>query len=78
MKSPIYHMVYEILKERGSLTDLDLLNQLNNRLADPISMRDLNRALLRLEINGLATITWISKELRRVELVGAEAGEGGR
>jgi hypothetical protein len=31
-------------------------------------MRDLNRALLRLEINGLVTVTWISKDVRRVEL----------
>jgi DNA-binding HxlR family transcriptional regulator len=78
MKIPLYHMVCEILKERGSLTDLDLLSQINRRLDEPISMRDLNRALLRLEINGLVTVTWISKDVRRVELAAAEAGEGER
>ncbi len=49
-------------------TDKDLLAALQ-RDGEDISMRDLNKVLMQLEILGLITLRWQTKDRRRIELV---------
>lgn len=67
MRYPLRNLVYEKLKELQHTTDVELLNLLNKDGA-AITMRDLNKALLHLEILGLVTVRWVGKDRRRVEL----------
>ena len=68
MKYPLRNIVYEKMKEDNVNTDKDLLAQLQ-RDGEDISMRDLNKVLMQLEILGLITLRWQTKDRRRIELV---------
>ena len=46
-------------------TDTDLLSDL--RKSFEISLEDLNNILLRLEILGLVSVSWMDKDRRRIE-----------
>ena len=58
------------MKEDNVNTDKDLLAELQ-RDGEDISMRDLNKVLMQLEILGLITLRWQTKDRRRIELVKA-------
>jgi transcription initiation factor IIE alpha subunit len=58
--------VFEIVKEKGALTDDELLSTLN-RDGAKCSLDELNKVLMQLEILGLITVRWVSKERRRIE-----------
>lgn len=48
--------------------DVDLLNELKKE--DPnITMKDVNKALLGLEIIGLVSVRWVRKDARRIEFI---------
>ncbi len=66
MKYPLRNLIYERVKQLGQINDTDLLSSL---LKDGISlsMMDLNKVLLDLEIYGLLRVSWITKEKRRIE-----------
>jgi hypothetical protein len=68
MKYPLRNIVYEKMKEDNVNTDKDLLAELQ-RDGEDISMRDLNKVLMQLEILGLITLRWQTKDRRRIELV---------
>jgi hypothetical protein len=70
MKYPLRNIVYEKMKEDNVTTDKDLLAELQ-RDGEDISMRDLNKVLMQLEILGLITLRWQTKDRRRIELVKA-------
>jgi post-segregation antitoxin (ccd killing protein) len=70
MKYPLRNIVYEKMKEENVTTDKDLLAGLQ-RDGEDISMRDLNKVLMQLEILGLITLRWQTKDRRRIELVKA-------
>jgi hypothetical protein len=72
MKYPLRNIVYEKMKEHNVTTDKDLLAELQ-RDGEDISMRDLNKVLMQLEILGLITLRWQTKDRRRIELVKAGA-----
>jgi hypothetical protein len=70
MKYPLRNIVYEKMKEQNVTTDKDLLAELL-RDGEDVSMRDLNKVLMQLEILGLITLRWQTKDRRRIELVKA-------
>ncbi|HZW58111.1 MAG TPA: hypothetical protein VFF30_17605 [Nitrososphaerales archaeon] len=73
MKYPLRNIVFEKMKQDESITDRDLLTSLQ-RDGEDVSMRDLNKILMQLEILGLITIRWQTKDARRIELVKGKAG----
>jgi arginine repressor len=60
--------VLEKIKEVGNLSDNELLNNLEKDGVS-ITMADLNKTLLDLEIFGLVRVSWLTKDKRRIELV---------
>ena len=68
MKYPVRNLVYEKIRQAGTMTDTDLLNALQKEgltLADS----DFNKTLMNLEIYGLVRVSWVTKDKRRIELV---------
>jgi len=59
--------VLEVVERKGPLTDDELLRELRNGKED-LSFRELNRILLRLEVNGLVRVSRQMKGKRRVEI----------
>ena len=55
------------MKEKKSATDDDLLEALNKN-GSKCSPDELDKVLMQLEILGLVSIRWVSKDKRRVEL----------
>lgn len=72
MKYPIRNLMYEKIRQAGTLTDADLAKELSK---DGITLADsdFNKTLLDLEIYGLVRVSWVTKEKRRIELV-ADSG----
>lgn len=68
MKYPLRNIVSEKIKQDENTTDKELLAELQ-REGEDISMRDLNKVLMQLEILGLITLRWQSKDTRRIEMV---------
>ena len=68
MKYPLRNLVYEKMKTQENATDKELLAELQ-RDGEDISMRDLNKVLMQLEILGLVTLRWQTKDSRRIEIV---------
>lgn len=68
MKYPLRNLVYEKIRQAGTMTDADLMNALSK---DGVTLADseFNKILLDLEIYGLIKVSWVTKEKRRVELV---------
>jgi hypothetical protein len=58
-------VVDEKIRSMKVTTDVDLLNEL--RKTKEMDMDELNDVLLRLEIRGLITVSWMDKERRRIE-----------
>jgi transcription initiation factor IIE alpha subunit len=59
--------VLDIIGRKGPLTDDELLRELRNGKED-LSFRELNRILLKLEVNGLIRVSRQMKGKRRVEV----------
>lgn len=57
----------EVIGRKGPLTDDELLRELKNGRED-LSFRELNRILMKLEVNGLIRVSRQMKGKRRVEL----------
>lgn len=55
-------------KEVGNLSDSDLFSNLEKDGVQ-ITIADLNKTLLDLEIYGLVRVSWLTKDKRRIELV---------
>ena len=69
MKYPIRNLIYEKISQSGTTTDADLMNALQKEglsLADS----DFNKTLMDLEIYGLVRVSWLTKDKRRIELLG--------
>ena len=64
----------EKIKESGSVTDKTLARSL---VKDGYNMSDdlFNKTLLDMEIMGLVTVNWISKDTRRIEIISLQAEE---
>jgi Fe2+ or Zn2+ uptake regulation protein len=64
---PLQQFVLEMVERKGPLTDDELLRELRNGKED-LSFRELNRILLKLEVNGLVRVSRQMKGKRRVEI----------
>lgn len=71
MAIPIRNTVFDKIKEANRLTDVELFKSL---IKDGHVIADdrFNKILLDLEILGLITVSWITKEERRIEVVVVE------
>jgi post-segregation antitoxin (ccd killing protein) len=58
-------MINERIRSMKVTTDVELLNEV--RKTKEMDMQELNDVLLRLEIRGLITVSWMDKERRRIE-----------
>ena len=68
MTIPIKNKILEKIKESDGLTDKELSKLLvKNEIILPDS--EFNKILLDLEIMGLITVTWITKDTKRIEVV---------
>ena len=67
MRIPLKNVVYEKISQKTQITDLDLIKELNKEGWN-ISMINLNKVLLNLEILGLIFVRWIGKDSRRIEV----------
>jgi hypothetical protein len=68
LKYPLRNIVNEKMKQNDNMTDKELLAELQ-RDGEDVSMRDLNKVLMQLEILGLVTLRWQTKDTRRIEVV---------
>ncbi len=68
MKYPIRNLMYEKIRQAGTLTDADLVKDLTKD-GITLSESDINKTLLDLEIYGLIRVSWVTKDKRRIELV---------
>jgi len=68
LKYPLRNIVLEKIKEVGNLSDSELMNNLEKDGVQ-ITVADLNKTLLDLEIFGLVRVSWLTKDKRRIELV---------
>ena len=64
---PLQQFVLEVVERKGPLTDDELLRELRNG-KEELSFRELNRILLKLEVNGLVRVSRQMKGKRRVEI----------
>lgn len=70
-------MVLERLRALNYTVDTDLLKDFNKN-GTTVTMRELNRVLLTLEILGLVSVRWMSKGKRRIEFVERSTQDSGR
>jgi hypothetical protein len=68
MNLPLKNLVYEKVREAGSLTESELSKIL---VKEGIILQDdeFNKTLLDLEIYGLIKVGWLTKDERRIEVV---------
>jgi hypothetical protein len=66
VRYPLRYAAFEWIKEKKSATDDDLLEALNKN-GSKCSPNELDKLLMQLEILGLITIRWVSKDKRRIE-----------
>lgn len=64
---PVHHVVLEILKKKGAMTDADLFDELKDKFQG-IGYKDFNKFLMGLEIRGKIRTTSLSRGKRRIEL----------
>lgn len=68
LKYPLRNIILEKIKEVGNLSDNELISNLEKEGVQ-ITVADLNKTLLDLEIFGLVRVSWLTKDKRRIELV---------
>ena len=64
---PLQLFVLDLIERKGPLTDDELLREIKSGKED-LSFRELNRILLKLEVNGLVRVSRQMKGKRRVEI----------
>ena len=60
--------IVTMLQKKGAIADTDLLKELKDSYGD-VSFREVNRALMKLELIGIVRVSRLLKRKRRVELV---------
>ncbi len=68
MTIPLRNIVYDKVKEANSLTDVELFKILLKE-GHALPEDKFNKILLDLEILGLITVVWITKDERRVQVI---------
>ena len=64
---PNYFVLLDILKNKGALTDTELFEALKKEGVD-LSIMELNKLLMKLEISGKIQVTSLSRRKKRIEL----------
>ena len=74
MTTKYKNIVIEKIKESGSITDKSLAKSLAK---DGYNMSDdlFNKTLLDMEIMGLVTVNWFTKDTRRIEIISIQVEE---
>ena len=65
-------VIVETLERKGSMTDVELQKELKDDFGD-VSFRELNKDLLKLEVQGLVRVSRLMKGKRQVELANVKA-----
>lgn len=65
---PLETVVVEVLQRKGAISDEDLLGFLRESGFGDVGFGELNRALLRLEVEGVVYVSSLARGKRRVEL----------
>lgn len=65
---PAHYVLLEILKKKGSMTNVELFNALTEELKD-LGFKDFNELLMRLEIGGKIRTTSMARGKKRIELI---------
>jgi len=65
---PLRNLILDKIKENGSLTDSELSKKITKD-GFIISEDRFNKLLLDLEIMGLITVTWLTKDTKRIEVL---------
>ena len=65
---PLETVVVEVLNRKGALSDVDLLGFLRESGFGDVGFGELNRVLLRLEVEGVVYVSSLARGKRRVEL----------
>lgn len=65
---PLKDLVYDTIKENESLTDAELSKKLTKE-GLLIPEDTFNKLLLDLEILGLIKVSWLTKDVRRIEVI---------
>ena len=68
MTLPIKNQVFEKIKEKQGLTDKEL-SQLLAKESIIITEDEYNKVLLNLEIMGLISVSWMTKDTKRIEVI---------
>jgi len=66
MRYPLKYAAFEWMKEKKSATD-DVLMEALNKNGNKCSSDELNKILMQLEILGIITVRWVSRDKRRIE-----------
>ena len=74
MTLPLKNLVYEKVKESGSLTDSEL-SKILAKEGIVLPDDEFNKTLLDLEIYGLIKVGWLTKDERRIEIVEKQEDE---
>ncbi len=70
---PLYTTIVEILERKGPLTDVELYDLLKDNY-EGIGFGNLNKTLMRMEIEGKIHVSALTKGKRRVELIKRKEG----
>ena len=65
-------VIVETLTRKGAMTDVELQKELKDDFGD-VSFRELNRDLMKLEVQGLIRVSRLMKGKRQVELANVKA-----
>ncbi|MCS7120059.1 MAG: hypothetical protein RMJ07_02940 [Nitrososphaerota archaeon] len=65
---PLYSAILNILKQKGSLTDEELFDMLKDS-CENIGFGEFNKALMRLEVTGLVSVSSLAKDRRIIQLL---------
>ncbi len=66
---PLGLAIVETLERKGAMTDIELHKELKSDFGE-VSFRELNKDLLKLEVQGVLRVSRLMKGKRQVELVG--------
>ncbi len=66
---PISLAIVELLERKGPLTDVALQKEMEDSFGE-VSFRELNKELMRLEMQGVLRVSRLMKGKRQVELTG--------
>jgi DNA-binding PadR family transcriptional regulator len=69
---PISLAIVELLERKGPLTDVALQKEMEDSFGE-VSFRELNKELMRLEMQGVLRVSRLMKGKRQVELTGKPA-----